>query len=74
MNWLDRARREICKSGVRDTANTAERTLTAVTAVPQSIISSEIAVSNGSNGSAPQKEFGERVPEFARPNNPRSLH
>src|SRR5262245_34636477 len=32
-NWLERAKVEISKSAGRDTANTAERTLTAVTAV-----------------------------------------
>jgi hypothetical protein len=34
MNWLERARREIPKSARRRTANSAERTLTAVMAVP----------------------------------------
>ena len=34
MNWLERARREIPKNARRRTANSAERTLTAVMAVP----------------------------------------
>lgn len=35
-NWIERARREIPKSGRQPTANADERALTAVTAVPQS--------------------------------------
>jgi hypothetical protein len=34
MNWLERARREISKSAQRRTANSAERTLTAVMEYP----------------------------------------
>jgi hypothetical protein len=40
MNWLDRARGGIQKSARKRTANTAERTLTTVTAVPPLAFSS----------------------------------
>jgi|SRR5580704_2301261 hypothetical protein len=53
MNWLERARREIPKSARRRTANSAERTLTAVTAVPHRALWEKSRASIGSNGSAP---------------------
>jgi hypothetical protein len=43
MNWLERARREIPKSARRRTANSAERTLTAVMAVRRRLLESESA-------------------------------
>ena len=49
MNWLERARRKIPKSARRRTANSAERTLTAVMAVSHPGLGS--AASIGSNGS-----------------------
>jgi hypothetical protein len=52
MNWLERARREIPKSAPRRTANSAERTLTAVMAVPRPGLWEKSAASIGSNGSA----------------------
>jgi hypothetical protein len=51
MNWLERARREIPKSARRRTANSAERTLTAVTAVPHRAFCEKSRASIGSNGS-----------------------
>ena len=51
MNWLERARREIPKSARRRTANSAERTLTAVMAVPNPGLWEKSAASIGSNGS-----------------------
>jgi hypothetical protein len=51
MNWLERARREIPKSAHRRTANSAERTLTAVMAVPHPGFWEKSAASIGSNGS-----------------------
>jgi hypothetical protein len=53
MNWLERARREIPKSARRRTANSAERNLTAVMAVPNPGLWEKSAASIGSNGSAP---------------------
>ena len=53
MNWLERARREIPKSARRRTANSAERTLTAVMAVPRPGLREKLEGSIGSNGSAP---------------------
>jgi hypothetical protein len=53
MNWLERARREIPKSARRRTANSAERTLTAVMAVPHRALWEKSRASIGSNGSAP---------------------
>ena len=71
MNWLDRARREIQESAWHRTGNTAERNLTAVTAVPQRGFCEKSRASIGSNGStAPiqvleiesmQEEFEERA-------------
>ena len=52
MNWLERARREIPKSARRRTANSAERNLTAVMAVPNPGLWEKSAASIGSNGSA----------------------
>jgi hypothetical protein len=51
MNWLERARREILKSAKDSTANSAERTLTAVMAVPPPAIREKLDGSIGSNGS-----------------------
>ena len=51
MNWLERARLEIQKSARCPTANSANRTLTAVMAVPHPAICEKLGVSNGSNGS-----------------------
>jgi len=51
MNWLERARREIPKSARRRTANSAERTLTAVMAVPPPALREKLEGSIGSNGS-----------------------
>ena len=51
MNWLERARREIPKSARRRTANSAERTLTAVMAVPSPALRQKLDGSIGSNGS-----------------------
>jgi hypothetical protein len=53
MNWLERARREIPKNARRRTANSAERTLTAVMAVPDPAFREKLGGSIGSNGSAP---------------------
>ena len=71
MNWLERARREIQESARRPTANTAERTLTAVMAVPHRAVWDKSRASIGSNGSAPiqlipgkedaQEDFEERA-------------
>jgi hypothetical protein len=58
MNWLERARREIPENAIRPTAITAERTLTAVLAVPHP--SSE--ASNGSIGSTPPGDFQKITP------------
>ena len=52
-NWLERARREIPRSTDRTTANSDERTLTAVPAVPQPGESGFSGPSIGSNGGAP---------------------
>ena len=51
MNWLERARREIQESARRLTANSAERTLTAVMAVPHPGPCEKLEGSIGSNGS-----------------------
>jgi hypothetical protein len=51
MNWLEHARREIPKSARRRTANSAERTLTAVMAVPDQGLWEKSGASIGSNGS-----------------------
>ena len=51
MNWLERARREIPKCARRRTANSAERNLTAVMAVPPPGLWEKLAASIGSNGS-----------------------
>jgi|GEM_PF-3588616 len=51
MNWLERARREIPKNARGRTANSAERTLTAVMAVPDQGLWEKSAASIGSNGS-----------------------
>ena len=59
MNWLERARREIQECARRPTANSAERTLTAVMAVPHLGESGISRGSIGSNGSAPAAGFRE---------------
>ena len=59
MNWLERARREIPKSARRRTANSAERNLTAVMAVPHPGLWEKSAASIGSNGSTPSGDFSE---------------
>jgi hypothetical protein len=51
MNWLERARREISKSAQRRTANSAERTLTAVMAVPPLALCEKLEGSLGNCGS-----------------------
>lgn len=51
-DWLLRAQREIAQSVDKDTANTAERNLTAVMAVREPSESESSQVSIGSNGSA----------------------
>jgi len=58
-NWLERARREIPKSARRRTANSAERTLTAVMAVPNPGLWEKSAASTGSNGSTSSGDFSE---------------
>lgn len=60
MNWLERARREIPKSARRRTANGAERTLTAVMAVPPPALREKLEGSIGSNGSAPTQRISEK--------------
>jgi hypothetical protein len=60
MNWLERARREIEESARRRTANSAERTLTAVTAVPPPGLWEKSRASIGSNGSAPTQRISEK--------------
>lgn len=57
MNWLERARREIPKSTRRRTANSAERTLTAVMAVPHRAFWEKSRASIGSSGSAPTQRI-----------------
>lgn len=52
-SWLERARREIPQVAGGATANTDERTPTAVTAVPDPAKSESVWASIGSNGSAP---------------------
>jgi hypothetical protein len=64
MNWLERARREIQESARRLTANSAERTLTAVMAVPHPGLWEKSAASIGSNGSISPSRLLEL--EFAR--------
>jgi hypothetical protein len=59
MNWLERAHREIPKSPRRRTANSAERNLTAVMAVPHPGLWEKSAASIGSNGSASSGDFSE---------------
>lgn len=51
-NWLQRAKAEIAQSTACGTANSDERTLSAVLAVPNAAISDISRVSIGSNGSA----------------------
>ncbi len=64
MNWLERARREIPKSARWRTANSAERTLTAVMAVPHPALREKLEGSIGSNGSASPSNSLE--PEYAQ--------
>jgi hypothetical protein len=63
MNWLERARREIRESAGRSTANSAERTLTAVTAVLDPVPRGNLGISNGSNGSGAPMRVGEIASE-----------
>jgi hypothetical protein len=58
-NWLERARREIPKSARRRTANSAERTLTAVMAVLLPGFREKLEGSIGSNGSTSSGDFSE---------------
>ncbi len=58
-DWLLRARREIPQSAGWDTANTAERNPTAVTAVPDPADAEILQASIGSNGSATAADFQE---------------
>jgi hypothetical protein len=51
MNWLERACREIQESAARRTANSAERNLTAVMALPHHTLRQKSEGSIGSNGS-----------------------
>lgn len=60
MNWLERARREIPKSARRRTANSAERILTSVMAVPPPALREKLEGSIGSNGSAPTQRMSEK--------------
>jgi hypothetical protein len=53
MNWLERARREIGESGQRPTANTVDRILTAVMALPNPAVTEQLSGSIGSIGSPP---------------------
>jgi hypothetical protein len=61
MNWLQRARREIPKNARRRTANSAERTLTAVMAVPHPAVCEKSRASIGSNGSSSLSRLLESV-------------
>jgi hypothetical protein len=63
MNWLERARREIPKSARRRTADSAERTLTAVMAVPRPGLREKLEGSIGSNGSTLPSHLPECVRE-----------
>lgn len=54
MDWLEYARREIGEATAETTANTAERNLTAVLAVPNPPDAEKSRVSNDSNGSSLQ--------------------
>jgi hypothetical protein len=53
MNWPELTRLEISKSAARLTANSAERNLTAVMAVPPPALREKLEGSIGSNGSTP---------------------
>ena len=63
MNWLERARREIQKTPCRRTANSAERNLTAVMAVPNPALCEKLEGSIGSNGSTSPSRLLESVQE-----------
>ena len=63
MNWLERARREIPKSARRRTANSAERNLTAVMAVPPPALTEKLDGFIGSNGSTSPSHLVEYVRE-----------
>jgi hypothetical protein len=58
MNRPERARRELQETA-RRTANSAERTLTAVTAVPRPAVCRKLEVSIGSNGSTSPSNLAE---------------
>lgn len=58
-NWLQRAQAEISQNPDQGTANTDERSLTAVLAVPNPAISGISRVSIGSNGSTESADLRE---------------
>jgi hypothetical protein len=62
MNWLERARREIPKSARDSTAITAERALTAATAVPTPDLCEKFEKSNGSNAVPHHRAFQNLTP------------
>lgn len=59
MNWLQRARREIGGSAGEPTADTAEGSPTAATAVPAHELRQELEATIGSNGSAARAQPAE---------------
>jgi hypothetical protein len=59
MNWLERARREIVGCAHQGTANTAERSATAVLAVGEPEVFDGLELSNGSNGGTPPARMQE---------------
>lgn len=61
-DWLERARRQIPKPPVESTANTAERSVTAVLAVPKPGPTRIPASSIGSNGSTPSGKYPKSEP------------
>jgi hypothetical protein len=63
MNWLERARREMRETAQRRTANSAERTPTAVMAVPPPGLREKLEESIGSNGSISPSHLLESVRE-----------
>jgi hypothetical protein len=63
---------EIQRPAVQPTANSAERTLTAVMAVPHPGLWEKLAASIGSNGSTPSGDFSEIEATIHRPCDARS--
>ncbi len=57
MNWLERARREICGTPSGTTANSADGNPTAVMAALIVPTAAQPAASTGSNGSAPLRQW-----------------